>query len=69
MNNPYIEKLERYLADGKKYKAHSYNVSGDFLMSLLDRLKHDEATIEKLHELLSLSRIRDIATTTNESKP
>lgn len=69
MINHHAKVLEKQLANGAKYKAHSYTVPGEFLASLLSRLRHDEATIETLHGLLRIERVKEIPTTTNESKP
>ena len=55
-----IEQLEKYTVQGRKYGASSYSVSSDFLLDLLNRLKADEATINKLQELLRIERNRDL---------
>ena len=55
-----IEQLEKYTVQGRNYGASSYNVSSDFLLDLLNRLKADEATINKLQELLRIERNRDL---------
>lgn len=55
-----IEQLEKYTVQGRKYGAASYSVSSDFLLDLLNRLKADEAAINKLQELLRIERMRDI---------
>jgi hypothetical protein len=55
-----IEQLEKYTAQGRNYGAGSYGVSGDFLLGLLNRLKADEATINRLHALLKIERAAGI---------
>ena len=55
-----IEELEKFTVQGRKYGASSYNVSSDFLLDLLNRLKTNEATIKKLQELLRIERMRDL---------
>lgn len=52
MTNTLISQLDKYLKDGARCRAHSYNVSGDFLASLLERLRDNERTIEQLRKVL-----------------
>lgn len=54
MNDALTDQLEKYLKEGAHYRAHSYNVSGDFLVAVLTRLRSDKATIE-LYSLMSLA--------------
>jgi hypothetical protein len=60
MNDSMIDGLQYYIDKGREHGATSYNVSGEYLVELMNRLKTQDATINKLQELLGRVRIRDL---------
>jgi hypothetical protein len=49
-----LNKLRKYLHDGRRYKANSYSVSANFLEDVVKHMEADEALIAELRSFLAL---------------